>query len=315
MTVRLGACLWMWLTIPPMVVGAEPVKVSGPDAARAYRYLQAVCRLGPRPSGSRAMQAQQRLLANHFSRFGARVIRQSFDRPDPRNGKAVRMTNLVVSWHPKRKTRVVLCCHYDTRPFPDRDPVNPRGRFVGANDGGSGVALLMELAHHMRGLDVQVGVDFVFFDAEEYLFPRGTQTLGKFFLGSTHFAPQYRDKPPAHKYVAGVLFDMVGDRDLQIFVEKKSLAFAPKVVDGLWDTARSLKVAQFRDRPRPKHDVEDDHVPLNRIARIPTCDLIDFDYPYWHTTRDTVRACSGTSLRAVGRVVLGWLRTLPATGP
>ena len=108
---------------------------------------------------------------------------------------------------------------------------------------------------------------------------------------------------------------MVGDRDLQIFVEKKSLAFAPKVVDGLWNTARSLKVAQFRDRPRPKHDVEDDHVPLNRIARIPTCDLIDFDYPYWHTTRDTVRACSGTSLRAVGRVVLGWLRTLPATGP
>ena len=164
-----------------MVVGAEPVKVSGPDAARAYRYLQAVCRLGPRPSGSRAMQAQQRLLANHFSRFGARVIRQSFDRPDPRNGKAVRMTNLVVSWHPKRKTRVVLCCHYDTRPFPDRDPVNPRGRFVGANDGGSGVALLMELAHHMRGLDVQVGVDVVFFDAEEYLFPR--IRAGNYWLG------------------------------------------------------------------------------------------------------------------------------------
>ena len=91
------------------------------------------------------------------------------------------MTNLVVSWHPKRKTRVVLCCHYDTRPFPDRDPGNPRGRVGGANDGGSGVALLMELAHHMRGLDVQVGVDFVFFDAEEYLFPR--IRAGNYWLG------------------------------------------------------------------------------------------------------------------------------------
>ena len=314
MTVRFGACWWLWLTVP-MVVGAESAGTTGPDAARAYRYLQSVCRLGPRPSGSRAMQAQQRLLANHFARFGARVVRQSFDRPDPRNGKAVRMTNLVVSWHPKRKIRVVICCHYDTRPFPDRDPVNPRGRFIGANDGGSGVALLMELAHHMRALKTRVGVDFVFFDAEEYLFPKGTGTLGRFFLGSTHFATQYRDKPPAHKYVAGVLLDMVGDRDLQIYVEKKSLAYAPKVTDGLWNTARALKVAQFHDRPRPKHDIEDDHVPLNRIARIPTCDLIDFDYPQWHTTRDNVRACSGESLRAVGRVVLGWLETLPATGP
>ena len=314
MTARLGVCLGLCLAALP-AVAAEETRVAGPDPSRAYRYLQSICRLGIRPSGSRGMLAQQRLLSSHFARFGARVTRQSFDRPDPRNGKAVRMTNLIVSWHPKRTTRVLLCCHYDTRPFPDLDPVNPRGRFLGANDGGSGVALLMELAHHMRKLDTRVGVDFVFFDAEEYLFQRGNQTLGQFFHGSTHFATVYRDRPPAHKYVAGVLLDMVGDRDLQIFVEKKSLFYAPRVVDGIWQTARRLKVEQFKDRPRPKHDVEDDHVPLNRIAKIPTCDLIDFDFPHWHTTRDNVRACSGTSLAAVGRVVLGWLETLPATGP
>ena len=167
-----------------LVAWAGQTMAAGPDAVRAYRYLQSVCRLGPRPSGSQGMQAQQRLLSAHFARFGARVTRQSFDRPDPRNGKAVRMTNLVVSWHPRRTNRILLCCHYDTRPFPDLDPVNPRGRFLGANDGGSGVALLMELAHHMQSLDTRVGVDFVFFDSEEYLFEQGGRTLGKFFLGA-----------------------------------------------------------------------------------------------------------------------------------
>ncbi len=301
-----------WLVLSTTTLGAADVSI---DAARSYKYLQAICRLGPRPSGSRGMQSQQRLLAAHFARFGARVTRQSFDRPDPRNGRAVRMTNLIVTWHPARRTRILLCCHYDTRPFPDLDRVNPRGRFIGANDGGSGVALLMELAHHMKQLETRVGVDFVFFDAEEYLFQRGTETLGQFFHGSTHFATQYRDKPPSHKYVAGVLLDMVGDRDLQIYVEKKSLYYAPRVVDGIWNTARRLKVRAFKERPRPRHDIDDDHVPLNRIAKIPSVDLIDFDYPYWHTTRDNLRACSGKSLAAVGRVMAAWLADLPPGGP
>ena len=135
----MGWCLGVLWAVAP-VASAGETAAGGPDAVRAYRYLQSICRLGPRPSGSRGMQAQQRLLASHFSRFGARVTRQSFDRPDPRTGKAVRMTNMVVSWHPKRLRRILLCCHYDTRPFPDLDRVNPRGRFIGANDGGSGVA-------------------------------------------------------------------------------------------------------------------------------------------------------------------------------
>ncbi len=297
--------------LPAIAADTAPV----PDAARAYRYLQSVCRLGPRPSGSRGMKLQVRMLTSHFSRYRGRVRLQPFDIAHPLSGKSVRLANLIVNWHPDRNRRVLICCHYDTRPFPDRDPVNPRGRFLGANDGGSGVALLMELAHHMRTTRTSFGVDFVFFDAEEFLFPRGNSTAGKFFLGSTHFATRYRDKPPAHRYVAGVLLDMIGDRDLQLYVERKSLRYAPKVTDGLWATARALGVKQFYASPRPKHDVDDDHVPLNRIAKIPTCDLIDFDYPHWHTTRDNVRACSGKSLAVVGRVVLKWLETLPADGP
>ncbi len=274
------------------------------DAARAYGYLQKICRIGPRPSGSRGMSEQQTVLAEHFSRLGAQVSYQPFDAADPVSGRPVRMSNLIVTWRPQMPDRVLICCHYDTRPFPDRDRHNPRGVFLGANDGASGVALLMELGQYMQDLHVSRGVDFVFFDGEELVY----QTQGKFFLGSTYFAQQYRDAPPAHRYAAGVLVDMVGDRDLDLFREKASLRLAPGVTHSVWATAKSLKIREFHQTAR--HEVSDDHLPLNEIAHIPTCDVIDFDYPYWHTTQDVPSHCSGESLVKVGQVLLRWL-TLP----
>ena len=298
-----------------VVFPAAELASAPPDARRAFGYLQKVCRLGPRPSGSMAMQRQQRLIVDHFSRLGGRVRFQPFETAHPLSGRAVRMNNLVVTWHPEAKRRVLLACHYDTRPFPDLDRKNPRGRFIGANDGASGVALLMELGHHLKDRPLKVGIDFVFFDAEEFLFARSGRFAGEFFLGSKHFARQYRDRPPAYRYTAGVVVDMVGDRDLQLYMEKKSLSYAREVTEGIWATARRLRVRSFRDRPKPKHDIDDDHVPLNTIAKIPTCDIIDFDFPHWHTTRDTPAACSGRSLVDVGRVLLAWLDGLPAGGP
>jgi glutaminyl-peptide cyclotransferase len=274
------------------------------DAARAYGYLQKICRIGPRPSGSRGMIEQQTLLAEHFSKLGAQVAYQSFDAADPISGEPVRMSNLIVTWHPKMLDRVLLACHYDTRPFPDNDRRNPRGVFIGANDGASGVALLMELGNHMQDLPVSRGVDFVFFDGEELV----VQNQGKYFLGSTYFARQYRDTPPGHLYAAGVLLDMVGDRDLDIFPEKTSVRVAPAVTQGVWAAAKSLKIREFH--PTPRHEINDDHIPLNEIAHIPTCDIIDFDYPYWHTAMDVPSRCSGESLAKVGRVMLRWM-TLP----
>jgi hypothetical protein len=274
------------------------------DAARAFGYLQKICRIGPRPSGSRGMSEQQTLLAEHFSRLGAQVAYQSFDAADPVSGEPVRMSNLIVSWHPKTTDRVLIACHYDTRPFPDNDRLNPRGVFVGANDGASGVALLMELGNHMQELAVSRGVDFVFFDGEELV----VQKQGTYFLGSTYFARQYRDAPPAYKYAAGVLLDMVGDRDLDVFPEKTSVRLAPGVTRSIWATAKSLKIREFHATPR--HEISDDHLPLNEIAHIPTCDVIDFDYPYWHTSMDVPSRCSGESLVKVGRVLVRWL-TLP----
>ncbi len=275
------------------------------DADRAFGYLQKICRIGRRSSGSDGMARQQKLIVEHFSRLGARVSFQEFDARHPLDGSPVRMANIVVSWHPELRDRVLLACHYDTRPFPDADQYSPQGIFIGANDGASGVALFMELGHHMTKIKPSCGVDFVFFDGEELVF----NDQGKFFLGSEHFARKYRDDPPAHRYRCGVLVDMIGDKNLAVYKEKQSLKLAGNVTESVWKVARDLKVAEFIDRA--KHEVNDDHLPLNNIAKIPTCDLIDFEYPYWHTTRDLPAQCSGESLVKVGRVLLKWLEDVP----
>ena len=290
-------------------VADEPV--AAPDAFsgdRAMAHLETIVAIGPRVSGSPGMSKQRQLLVDHFRAAGATVTPQAFQIRDRKSGKAVAMENLVVVWHPDRDDRILLGAHYDTRPFPDRDRDDPRGTFVGANDGASGVAVLMELAGAMPGLAGPVGVDFVLFDAEEYVFaPRDP-----YFLGSTHFARQYaagrKSGETTWSYRAGLVLDMVADADLKIFQESKSVSWPDTrpVVDEVWDVARRMGVRQFI--PRVGYEVEDDHVPLRNLGRIPTADVIDFDYPAWHTTRDTAAACSGESLEAVGSVVLQWLR-------
>jgi len=297
----------MLTPLPSQEAGAE----SRIDPNRAWDYLTKVCNIGPRMSGSTGMEKQQELIVSHFEKLKTKVQFQTFDAVHPLNGKPVRMKNIVVSFHPAAKERVLICCHYDTRPFPDeeRNPALRTQPFIGANDGGSGVALLMELAHHIPAIKPTYGVDFVFFDGEELVFgERGT-----FFLGSEYFAKQYKESPPEYRYVYGVLVDMVADKDLNIFMERNSLKYAPELTASVWATARRLKVTEFKQEAG--YEIRDDHLPLNEIARISTCDIIDFDYPYWHTTRDTQAACSRTSLFKVGRVLLAWLENVPKPTP
>jgi len=298
------------VALPATGWAEELPEFSGP---RAFAHLEKISGLGPRPSGSAAMVQQRALLAAHFRAAGGTVHGQAFQIRDRQSGAPVHMENLIVEWHPDRRDRVLLGAHYDTRPFPDRDPVDPKGTFVGANDGASGVALLMELARAMPTLPGPVGVDFVLFDAEEYVVgPRDP-----YFLGSTYFARQYEAGQQVgapqtgqhpHRYRCGVIVDMVADRDLEIWQEQQSITWpdTSPVVDSIWAVAARRNVRQFV--PRPKYSVQDDHVPLRMIARIPTCDIIDFDYPHWHTMQDTPRQCSPEALEAVGGVVLEWLR-------
>jgi hypothetical protein len=214
------------------------------------------------------------------------------------------MANLIVEWHPERRERILLAAHYDTRPFPDRDPRNPRGTFVGANDGASGTALLMELAHQMAELPGRLGVDFVLFDGEEFVFQEGDA----YFIGSEYFASQYAGERPAYRYRYAVLMDLVGDADLQIYPDRHSMSWADTrpLVDQIWGTAERLGVKEFSMARR--YEILDDHIKLHDIAKIPSCDIIDFDYPAWHTEGDVPEACSALTLAKVGWVVEEWLK-------
>jgi hypothetical protein len=275
------------------------------DGAQAYEYLKQICAIGPRYSGSTGMARQQELLVKHFEKLGGKVALQEFQVRHPASGNPVKMANLIVEWHPDRKERVLLCAHYDTRPYPDRDRRNPRGRFIGANDGASGVGLLMELGKQMAALKGDVGVDFVLFDGEELVYREGDP----YFYGSEHFAREYNTSPPAHRYRYGVLLDMVGDKDLQIFQEGHSVSWTDTrpLVGEIWGVAARLGVREFIGQAG--HQVLDDHIALHDIAKIPTCDIIDFDYPHWHTEQDVPSNCSPLSLAKVGWVLQEWLKT------
>jgi glutaminyl-peptide cyclotransferase len=274
------------------------------DGTQAYEYLKQICDLGPRVSGSPAMTRQQELLVEHFEKLGAKVTRQAFRVRHPLDGSPVDMVNLVIQWHPEKKQRLLVGAHYDTRPRPDQDRTDPRGTFVGANDGASGVALLMQLGETVKDFDGKLGVDFVLFDGEELVF----NDRDPYFLGSTHFADEYVAHPPEYTYRAGVVLDMIGDRNLEIYQEGNSLDWpaSRSVVNSIWSTAKRLGVREFVPRLGPT--VNDDHVPLCRKAKIPTCDVIDFDYPYWHTRGDTADKCSALSLAKVGWVIGEWLK-------
>lgn len=286
------------------------------DGEQAYKTLKEICAIGPRPSGSKGMAEQQKLLIDAFTALGGKVTRKPFTERHPQTGEPVEMTNLLVEWHPERKERVLICCHYDTRPFPDEDPVNPRGVFIGANDGASGAALLTELGRAMPQIKGKYGVDFLLVDGEEFLFDK-VRDRNLFFLGSKHFANDYRANPPAYKYVKGVVIDMIGDKELQIYQEAHCAGWRDTrpVMEEIWGTAARLGVRDFV--PRVRHEVLDDHIALHDVAGIPTCELIDFDYPrpgfgakYWHTQADTPDKCSALSLAKVGWVLTEWLKGL-----
>ncbi len=294
---------------PPLRLISQDQK-SAFDGNRSFDYLRDICKIGPRPSASKGMVKQMKYIQAHFESIGGQFLRQEFIAKSPYNGKNVKLHNLLIRWHPERTRRILICCHHDTRPFADADKRNPRAKFIGANDGGSGVALLCELGHHMESLDGVFGVDFIFFDGEEFVIQRPRDQM---FLGSIFFAEQYSKGIPEWRYECAVLVDMVADKDLQIPLEGNSLHFARGLTEEIWDVAREIGVKEFV--PEEFKFIRDDHLPLNEIAKIPTCDIIDFNFPnptagniYWHTREDKLENCSAESLGKVGAVVLAWLQ-------
>lgn len=279
----------------------KPVTI---DGKRTMKYLEEICKIGPRISGSEGMKKQQDLVKKHFEDLDAKVTFQKFTAKQKSKDKKVDMANVIASYHPDRARRVIFCSHYDTRPIADQEE-NERNwtkPFVSANDGGSGVALLMELAHHVKDLDTSVGIDFVLFDGEEYVFDRDDD----YFFGSTHFAKEYAKIKKKTTYTAAILLDMVGGKGARFPIERNSWMFGRKLCGEVWDIAGELKCDRFK-KDFSRSEILDDHIPLNK-GGIPAIDIIDFDYPHWHRLTDVPKNCSAEPMEQVAKVLTVWLQ-------
>jgi glutaminyl-peptide cyclotransferase len=270
----------------------------------------------PRTLGDARRGQSIAALARMLEQAGAeRMERQEFTADGLAGEPAYALVNLYAHIRLDAPRRFVLATHFDTRPWADEEP-DPalHGEPVpGANDGTSGVAVLLELMPTLaRALPTDVGITVILFDGEELGRP-GTGGQGGYCMGSRYFAAQAAREPPAWLAGAelGIVLDMVGDRDLHVPIEPGSLERAPALVDRLWAVAERRGHLQFEGQARSV-GILDDHVFLAE-AGVPSVLVIDREYEAWHTRRDTIDQLSAESLAAVGDTVLYTLLELAAS--
>ena len=270
------------------------------DGERALARVRHQVEDGPRIPGSPGHAATLEWIASECTRLGARVERQAFQ--DTTLGPPLDLCNVIARYGPEHGRRIALLAHWDTRPFADQDPdVTHRSDPVpGANDGASGVAVLLEVAERLHAQPPRVGVDLVFLDGEDQ--GRASEAR-EFCLGAMHYASVMHADPDRPS--ASFLFDMVGDKDLGIWPEVQSSQRAANLVGVVLAAAHATGARGFHDTPR--YALTDDHVPL-LDAGMPAVDVIDFDYPAWHTHRDLPDQVSAASLAEVSRVAV-WIVT------
>jgi len=270
------------------------------DADRAFAYLEKQVSFGTREPGSKGHQACLDFLNSELKLLADNVRLQSFEFQDMKIKKHFTLTNVIASFNAQAEKRIFFAAHWDTRPRADYEVKDKRDvPIAGANDGASGVAVLLEMAQQLKKNPPAIGVDLIFFDGEDY----GEEGhLDYYFLGSRYFAEQEKNYQPEF----GILLDMIGDANLNIPKEGYSYKSLPHIVDKVWGIAQDLGYTEFEDRIG--HYVQDDHVILIQHG-IPCIDIIDFEYPdqthrYWHTLQDTPDKCSPQSLETVGRVMM-----------
>jgi len=283
---------------------AEMSPPPSPDGARAFADLETQVRCGPRVPNSAGAACARRFLLAEFGRHAARVALQEFAVADPYGGDTLRLANVLAHFRPEIPARVLIGAHYDSRPWADRDTGSARDHAVpGANDGASGVAVLLEVARILSGWNPGVGVDLVCFDGEDY----GREgDLDFYLLGSKHFVRTLG----AYRPRAMLLLDMVGERDARFPIEGTSATHAPELTRLVHAVAESIGARRFVQARGPA--IMDDHVPF-LMAGIPAVDIIDIEYPEWHTTRDLPDRCDPETLAEVARVVLHVLARLRPT--
>ena len=266
---------------------------------KAFAEVRKQVELGPRPAGSPEIAKARSLIEDSLRLSGWEIERQPFTSETPRG--RVPFVNLIARFSasgaqpvPRNTQQAIVCSHYDTKRFSTI-------RFVGASDGASSTGALLELAR-VLALDPALAakIELVFFDGEE-AFSQYTETDGLY--GSRYYAAQLQSSKRAAQFKFGILWDMIGDRNLTITLSPDSPADLSR---DILAAAEALKLRDYFGYY--ERSIYDDHIPLNRIARIPAIDLIDFDYPYWHTADDTLDRIAPESLQKIGAVTLFHLR-------
>jgi hypothetical protein len=273
---------------------------SGPvrtfDGQAAHGAVEAQVAFGPRIPGTPPHAAEADWLERLLRPLADTLIVQAWTHVTA-SGDSLPMRNFVARFNPGASERLLFLAHWDTRPRSDgpnsRDSTAP---VPGANDGASGTALLLGVAAALHQARPSVGVDLLFVDGEDY---GDFKAEADVLIGSKYYAAHL---PPGPMPLYAVLFDMVGDRDLQVFQEGNSLSGAPEVVNLVWRVAQKAGHGNVFVAI-PRHTLTDDHVSL-QARGIRAIDVVDFDYPYWHTPDDTPDKVSAQSLQAVGEVAL-----------
>ena len=267
------------------------------DKKNAYDLLKKQVEIGPRYPGSPGHDKIIDFIYSYMDKKADKVKKDKYQ--EMMENDYVDFCNIIAYFNTNAPRYILLAAHYDSRPTADNEVTAEKKAkpIPGANDGASGVAVLMELARVFAAKKPNVGVIMVFFDCEDYPM--------KMFGGSTHFAENIEaisaigGKNIVIDY--GILLDMVGDKNLNIYKEKNSVKFADDIVTKIWNEAAALGYSKYFI-PEEKYTIIDDHLPLNGYGT-KCVDIIDFDYAHWHTLDDTVDKCSPESLKIVGDVV------------
>jgi Zn-dependent M28 family amino/carboxypeptidase len=263
------------------------------DSNKAWEHLRQLVALGPRPAGSAAIEQSRAYIKKQLTASGIAVAEQAWDDQTP-TGR-VHMVNLIATIPGTSKNRLVIGGHYDTKKFPFR--------FVGANDGGSSAAFLIELARVLKARPNALTIEILFLDGEEAVIEwQGNDHT----YGSRHYVADAKRAGTLASLKAFVLVDMIGDRDLQI---KRDLNSTTWLTDIIWAAAQKQQLTSYFRPDRVQ--IEDDHLPFME-AGVPSVDVIDLEYPAWHTAADTLDAVSARSLQVVGDAIVAALPQIEA---
>ena len=289
------------------------VKVPAFNADSAYTFIEKQVAFGPRVPNTPEHAAAAEYLLDKLGSYADTAMIQPF-KARAYNGTVLNGKNIIGSFNPQAKSRILLCAHWDSRPYADHDPdpANHNTPIDGANDGGSGVGVLLEVARQLAGQRPEIGVDIIFFDAEDYGPPQDHQKRGTdnwWALGSQYWSKNPHDPDYYAKFA--ILLDMVGARDARFYMEGYSMMYAPGILKKVWNTAHRAGFTDYFIFEQ-KGYIDDDHKPINEVMKIPAIDIIHMDdassngsfFDHWHTIHDTMDKIGKESLRAVGQTIL-----------